>query len=162
MTQQSATGGSIITDEMRAQIGKESDPTPYEVDNLGCRQFARSVGYSDPIFFDEQAAKALGHRGIVAPPGFLGHLVLKPGARARGPEESGLNVPYKRVLNGGTDIEYLADVCAGDRLTAATKISDMAEREGKVGPMLIVSTETTFRNAQGQTVAIMRGSAIRY
>ena len=30
---------SLITDEMRAAIGREGEPVTYEVDNLGCRQF---------------------------------------------------------------------------------------------------------------------------
>jgi N-terminal half of MaoC dehydratase len=159
MTQQQE---SVITDEMRARIGVESDPTPYEVDNTGCRQFARAVGYTDPIFYDEVAAKAKGYRGIVAPPGFLGHPVYDPAKPPRGPESSGMKIPYKRVLNGGTDIEYFADVCAGDRLTATTKLSGLTEREGKMGPMLIVETETAYHNDEGETVAIQRGTAIRY
>jgi hypothetical protein len=66
------------------------------------------------------------------------------------------------VLNGGTDVEYFADICAGDKLTAATKLSDLTEREGKMGPMLMIGTETIFRNEKGETVAIQRGTAIRY
>ena len=159
MTQQQQ---SVITDEMRARIGVESEPVPYEVDNTGCRQFARAVGYTDPVFYDEKAAKARGYRGILAPPGFLGHPVVVPGHPSQVPEAFRLNIPYKRVLNGGTDIEYFADVCAGDKLTAATKLSDLVEREGKMGPMLIVSTETTFRNEKDETVAVQRGTAIRY
>lgn len=159
MTQSQA---SIITDAMRAHIGVESDPVKFEVDNTGCRQFARSVGYSDPIFFDEAAAKAKGYRSVVAPPGFLGHALVVPGAPVPPPGGVRLEIPYKRVLNGGTDIEYFDTVCAGDRLTATTKITDLAEREGRVGPMLVVSTETKFRNADGKTVAIQRGAAIRY
>jgi len=157
------TQASVITDEMRAAIGRESAPVTYEVDNTGCRQFARAVGYTNPIFYDEQAAKAKGYRGIVAPPGFLGHPVAVPGRSApRGPEALGLNVPFKRILNGGTDVEYLDDVCAGDILTATSRLADLNEREGRMGPMLIVQTETTFRNPTGKVVAIMRGTAIRY
>lgn len=159
MTQQQA---SVITDEMRARIGVESDPTTFEVDNLGCRQFARSVGYTDPVFYDESAAKAKGYRGLLAPAGFLGHPIYDPQKPPRGPESSGMPIPYKRVLNGGTDVEYFADVCAGDTLVARTKVTDLQEREGKVGPMLVVSTETTFRNKKGEVVAIQRGAAIRY
>ena len=108
MTQQKE---SLITDEMRGVIGKESDSVTYEVDNTGCRQFARAVGYTDPIFFDEAAAKARGYRAIVAPPGFLGHPVMIPGKSApRGPESLGFQTSLKRVLNGGTDYEYFADV----------------------------------------------------
>ena len=159
MTQQKA---SVITDEMRARIGVESEPVAYEIDNTGCRQFARAVGYADPVFYDEAAAKARGCRGILAPPGFLGHPIVIPGQPSRMPEAFRLDIPYKRVLNGGTDVEYFADVCAGDKLTAATKLSDLTEREGKMGPMLMVGTETIFRNEKGETVAIQRGTAIRY
>jgi len=159
MTQQQA---SVITDEMRSRIGVESEPAPYEVDNTGCRQFARAVGYTDPVFYDEKAAKARGYRGILAPPGFLGLPVVVPGQATRVPEAFRLDIPYKRVLNGGTDIEYFADVCAGDKLMASTKLSDLVEREGKMGPMLIVSTETLFRNEKGETGSIQGGTAIRY
>jgi len=160
MTQQKE---SLITDEMRAVIGKESEPVTYEVDNTGCRQFARAVGYTDPIFFDEAAAKARGYRAIVAPPGFLGHPVIIPGKSApRGPESLGFQTNLKRVLNGGTDYEYFDDVCAGDVLTGTMEISDIAEREGRLGQMIVVSTETTYKNRAGKTVCIMRGGFIRY
>jgi hypothetical protein len=158
MTQQT----SVITDQMRSRIGVESEPVRYEIDNTGCRQFAQAVGYTDPIYYDEDYARSKGHRGMVAPIGFLGHPVVVPGQPARVPEAFRLEIPYKRVLNGGTDVEYFADVCAGDVLTAETKLTNLTEREGKVGPMLIVDTETIFRNEAGEAVAIQRGSAIRY
>jgi len=156
------TQASLITDELRAAIGRESPAVTYEVDNLGCRQFARAVGYTDPVYYDEEYARGQGFRGIVAPVGFLGHPVYNPAKPSRGPETPGLNIPLKRVLNGGTDIEYLDDICAGDVLTATMKVSDIQEREGRMGVMLIVSTETTFRNSAGKTVAILRGTVIRY
>lgn len=156
------TQATVITDKMREIIGKESEPVPYEIDNTGCRQFARSVGYTDPVFFDEAYARGKGYRGILAPPGFLGHPIVIPGQPVRQGPYQQLDIPLKRVLNGGTDIEYVADVCAGDALTATSKITDLTEREGRMGPMLIVSQETTFRNQKGETVAIMRGAAIRY
>jgi hydroxyacyl-ACP dehydratase HTD2-like protein with hotdog domain len=132
------------------------------VDNLGCRQFARSVAYTDPVFFDEEYAKSQGHRGIVAPAGFLGHPIYNPARPARGPEITGLDIPLKRVLNGGTDFEYFDEVCAGDVLTSTMKIADITEREGKMGPMIIVNTESTFMNQAGKIVAVMRGTMIRY
>ncbi len=79
------TQASLITDELRAAIGRESPPVTYEVDNLGCRQFARSVGYTDPVVYDEEHARSQVHRGIVAPAGFLGHPIYTPARPARGP-----------------------------------------------------------------------------
>ena len=157
------TQTSLITDEMRAAIGREGEPTILEVDNTGCRQFARSVGYTDLIFYDEAVARARGYRAVVAPPGFLGHPVIIPGKTApRGPEAAGFKTDLKRVLNGGTDYEYFDNVCAGDTITATMKISDIAEREGRLGPMLVVSTETTYKDQTGKVVCILRGGFIRY
>ena len=153
---------SVITDAMRATIGRESEPVTYEIDNLGCRQFARAVRYTDPIYYDEAHAKSKGYRGIAAPVGFLGHPIFDPTKPPRIPEAFRLDIPYKRILNGGTDVEYFDDVCSGGVLSASTKLTGLEEREGRMGPMLIVNIETTYRNQQGKTVAIARGTAIRY
>ncbi len=154
---------SIITDEMREAIGKESAPTKLEVDKTGCRMFARAVGHTDMIFYDEEYAKSKGHRSIVAPPGFLGTPAFKPGGgRGAGPPGQGFSIPYKRVLNGGTDYEYIGDVCAGDTITSTTKISGFTERKGSIGPMLITARETTYTNQAGNVVAKMFGTTIQY
>ncbi|MEE8347634.1 MAG: MaoC family dehydratase N-terminal domain-containing protein, partial [Dehalococcoidia bacterium] len=68
----------------------------------------------------------------------------------------------KRILNGGTDVEYLDTVCAGDVLTATGKLVDLSERQGRLGPMLITVTEFTYRNQDGKVVARMRGTGIQY
>ena len=116
MTQQRE---SIITDEMRAAIGNESDPVTYEVDNTGCRQFARSVGYTDPIFYDEAAAKARGLSRRRRPAGFLGHPVSSSQASPRhaGPKPSASRPTSSASSTAAPTIEYFDDVCAGDVLT---------------------------------------------
>ena len=157
------TQASVITDEMRAAIGQESQPVTFEIDKTACRMFARAVGYTDPLFFDEQFARSKGYRSIVAPPGFLGHPVIVPGQP--NPLMSAyfrFQTPFKRVLNGGTDIEYFDTVCASDTLTATSKLVDIQEREGRMGPMLVTVTEFTYRNQQGKIVAKFRSTGIQY
>ncbi len=157
----------LVTEEMKAQVGKESAPSTSEVDKTGIRMFARSVGHVDPIFYDEAAAKAAGYRGLVAPPGYLGTPVFNPNSASRrggggmfgGPEPSR---PLKRVLNGGTEIEYLEDVCAGDVLTSTSHIASFEETKGSLGEMLITTTKTVYKNQDGKTVAISTGTGIRY
>ena len=163
MTQQQESQ-SVVTDEMREAIGKESAPSTMEVDKTGCRMFARAVGHTDLIFYDEEYAKSKGYRSIVAPPGFLGTLVFSPRSAQPDAEMSGLrfSVPYKRVLNGGTEYEYFGDICAGDVLTASTKISGFNERAGSMGPMLMTTRETTLTDQNGQVVAKMFGTVIQY
>jgi acyl dehydratase len=156
------TQASVITDAMRAEIGKESEPVTFELDKTACRMFARAVGYTDPIYFDEEYARSKGYRGIPAPVGFLGHPVYDPNRPQRLGGYFRTDSPFKRVLNGGTDIECLDTVCAGDLLTATSKLVDLSEREGRLGPMLVTVTETTYRNAQGKVVAVARGTGIQY
>jgi len=153
---------SVITDKMRAEIGVESEPITFEVDKTACRMFARAVGYTDPIYFDEQYAKSKGYRSIPAPVGFLGHPVYDPNRPQRLGGYFRTDTPFKRILNGGTDIEYFHTVCAGDVLTATSKLADLSEREGRLGPMLVTVTESTYRNQDGKVVARARGTGIQY
>ncbi|HEY8489586.1 MAG TPA: MaoC family dehydratase N-terminal domain-containing protein [Dehalococcoidia bacterium] len=156
------TEESLITDEMRAQIGKESPPTILEVDKTGIRMFARAVGYTDLIFYDEAYAKEQGYKTLPAPPGFLGTPQYRPrDASEGGPPVRSLNPRLRRVLNGGTEYEYLDTIYAGDVLTATTKIVDLQERQGSIGKMLITVRETTYKRGD-QVVAKMRGTTINY
>jgi acyl dehydratase len=157
---------SLITPEMRDAVGVESEPWRVEVDKTAIRMFARAVGYTDPVFYDEDVAKARGYRSLPAPPHYLGTPVYDPrnsdptfGAPRRGRSiESGL----KRRLNGGTEIEYFGDIVAGDVLTASSQIAEVVERQGSIGRMLITTTETTYTNQDGRVVAKSRGTGIQY
>lgn len=162
---------SVITDEMRATIGAEGPPVVLDVEKTNCRMYARSVGHIDPIFYDEAAAKARGYRGIAAPPGFMGTPTFRPGGGSGAPGETGgrnFSVPYKRILNGGTDYEYFPDapdgdvICAGDTIMARSSILSFEETEGSLGPMLITKRQTTYTNQNGKLVAKMYGTLIQY
>ncbi len=155
------TQPSLITDEMRSYIGRESEPVTVEVDKTACRMFARAVGYTDPVFYDEEEAKRRGYRSIPAPPAFLGHPAYNPARPLAGSYLPPFRTPLTRNLNGGTDIEYFDDICAGDVLTMTSKIVDIQEREGRLGKMLIIVSEMTYRRGD-QIVAKMRGTLIRY
>ena len=160
---------SLITDEMRAEIGKESEPWTCEVDKTAVRMFARAVGHTDPVFYDETEAKKAGYRSLPAPPGYLGTPVFDPrtsdptfgGRRGSGPGPQPSR-PLKRILNGGTEIEHFDDICAGDVLTAKSHIASYEERTGSIGEMLITTTKTTYTNQDGKVVAVMTGTGIRY
>lgn len=157
-----STAPSVVTDDMRAQVGVEGPETTLEVTTTGCRLFARAVGHTDAVFYDRDVARARGYRDILAPPGFLGTPVFRPGmSEERGEAARRLKLPYKRVLNGGTTYEYLEPVCAGDVLTSTSRICDFREREGSIGPMLIIYRETTYRR-DGEVIARVRGNAIHY
>jgi hydroxyacyl-ACP dehydratase HTD2-like protein with hotdog domain len=166
-----AEAESIITPEMQAAIGVEGEPWTVEVDKTSVRMFARAVGYLDPLFYDEAFAKSKGYRSLPCPPHYLGTAVFNPsvsdptfGSPRRG--NRNFEIPYKRRLNGGTDIEYfnkgaMDAICAGDVLEASNRVASFTERNGSLGPMLITTTETVYRRG-GEIVAISRGTGIAY
>ena len=152
-----------LTDEMKSAIGSSSPAITYEVTTQGIRTFARAVGYTSEIYFDEDAAKAKGHRALPAPPGFLGMPIFNPGAQpgGRGPAFSS---PFKRNLNGGTGIAPVAQVYVGDELEAITTLANLELVPSRaMGQMLIRTSETVYtRKSDGEVVARTRGTGLSY
>jgi acyl dehydratase len=157
-----------LTDELKATIGQESAPWTYEVTTTSVRAFARGVAYTDEVYFDVDAAKAAGYRGLPAPPTYLGTPVFIPGRSDdtfSNPREGQprINHGLKNVLDGGTEVEYFEDICAGDTLTGVSRVADLRVSDSKaIGKMLIVSMETRYTNQTGNLAAVLRSQVIFY
>jgi hypothetical protein len=157
-----------ITDEMRAVVGVQSEPWTLEVTTTGIRAFARGVGYQDPVYFDIEAARAAGYPNLPAPPAYLGTSVYRPDLcdpvfgvpRRSGPVlEHGL----PGLLDGGTETVYERSPVAGDVLSVRSGIVDLETKQsGSLGTMLVVTTEATYTDADGELVARQRSQAIYY
>lgn len=157
-----------LTDEMRAEIGRETPPYTVEVTTTSVRAFARGVGYTDPVYYDIAAAQRAGYRNLPVPPTYLGTWVFIPGESddtfsAPKVARAGIKHGLKGLLDGGTETEYLADICAGDTLTVVSRIAALDVRTSPtLGRMLLMTTESTYTNQDGQLVARQRGQAIFY
>ena len=157
-----------ITDEMRAQIGQQSPPWTHEVTTTSVRAFARGVGYTDPVYYDIDAARKAGYRSLPAPPTYLGTPVFIPVQSSdtfSGPIGGGPRLEHglKSVLDGGTETEYFDSICAGDTLTAVNRLAALDVKQSKtLGKMLIFTSETTYTNQDGKVVALQRAQAIFY
>jgi hypothetical protein len=148
---------SLITEQMRAQIGKEINfGPPFAVEKGAIRSMAEAMNYPNPLFLDEKYARDRGHSSVVAPPGFASY-ALPLGA----PLEV-LKFPFQIAsgLHGSDEWEYLQDIHAGDVLTPRGKIIDLVEKAGKAGRMLFVVSEVTFTNQRGEVAAIYRPTEI--
>ncbi len=157
-----------LTDAMRSRIGDQSPPWTHEVTTTSVRAFARGVGYTDPVYFDPEAARKAGYPDLPAPPTYLGTPVFIPGVCSdtfSGPVEGRPTVDHglKGLLDGGTETEYHGRICAGDRLEVVTRLADLTVRESRsLGKMLIVTQETTYTNQHGERVATQRSQVIHY
>ncbi|MGD9762495.1 MAG: MaoC family dehydratase N-terminal domain-containing protein [Candidatus Binatia bacterium] len=157
-----------LSDEMRAQVGRESSPYTLEVTTTSVRAFARGVGYRDPVYFDIEAARRAGYPNLPAPPTYLGTPIFIPGQsddRFSWPVAARLRIDHglKGLLDGGTETEYFEQIFAGDTLTAVSRLAALDVRSSPtLGKMLLMTTEVRFSNQDGKLVAMQRGQTIFY
>ena len=146
---------SVITQQMRDTIGVESAPMTHEVEKGAVVKFAVAIGDPNPLFNDEEAARKTRYGGLIAPPTFMRSM------RA-GPLKVDVRSPYTANLDGGSEWEYFEPVRVGDRITVTTGISNIFERQGRLGDMLFIVRETKYVNQFGVVVALQRGTGISY
>jgi acyl dehydratase len=127
--------------------GRSYPPTePYEVGREKIREFATAVGAADPAHHDPDAARALGHPDLVAPPTFP--VVMSMAAGGQIIDDPALGIDYSRVVHGNQRFAYVRPVYAGDRLTCACTVEEISSRGGHD----FVTTRTDVATVDGEPV----------
>lgn len=136
------------------------------------RRYALAIDDLNPIYFDENAAKAGKHRGLVAPPGYVSWAVGVPGSEKAADElgEDGLatfvgvpDVPDAWALGwvrGGEELEFFKPVYVHDVVTVKGRITEMNEKDGKSGQLIFVTSEFVYTNQNGEVLAKHRVTMI--
>ncbi|MBC3843821.1 MaoC family dehydratase [Streptacidiphilus sp. 4-A2] len=110
-------------------IGRTYPPTaPYEVGREKIREFAEAVGDTNPVYTDAEAAKALGHPDVIAPPTFPFLITYRAAGQVVNDPELGLD--FSRVVHGDQRFSYTRPVRAGDRLTVTCSIESIKTLAG--------------------------------
>ena len=110
-------------------VGRTYPPTaPYEVGREKIREFAEAVGDPNPVYTDPDAAKALGHQDVIAPPTFPFVITYKASGQVVLDPELGLD--YGRVVHGDQRFSYTRPVRAGDRLSVTVTIEAIKSLAG--------------------------------
>jgi acyl dehydratase len=152
---------SLITDEARAMIGMVTRKRTGVVSLLEAQRWAAAVGDRNPIYFDDEAAKEAGYRGIVTPPLFLPCVTLgivdleqlRVDGAAR---DARLPLKVSRSMAGGEESEFYAPVYPGDTITTESRIIAIHEKSGSKGPFVLTTTETTYTNQHNEVVGKSR------
>ncbi|MFD4028711.1 MaoC family dehydratase N-terminal domain-containing protein [Streptomyces sp. NPDC058576] len=110
-------------------VGRTYPPTPaYEVGREKIREFAEAVGDTHAAYVDVEAARALGHADVIAPPTFVFSITYRAaGEVVRDPQ---LGLDYSRVVHGDQKFSYVRPVRAGDRLTVTSTIESIKSLAG--------------------------------
>ncbi|MET8828762.1 MaoC family dehydratase N-terminal domain-containing protein [Streptomyces sp. NPDC004610] len=110
-------------------VGRSYPPTePYEVGREKIREFAEAVGDANPVYTDPEAAQALGHPDVIAPPTFVFAITFKAAGEVIADPQLGLD--YSRVVHGDQKFSYVRPVRAGDRLSVTSTIEAIKSLAG--------------------------------
>ncbi|MCZ2402138.1 MaoC family dehydratase N-terminal domain-containing protein [Paenarthrobacter sp. Z7-10] len=119
----------------------------YEVSREKIREFARAVQATHPAHFDLQAAQALGHPDLLAPPTFA--IIVAQRADARLIEDPSSGIDFSRVVHAEQRFTHHRPIVAGDELTAELHVDTVRAMGG--GAM--ITTRAEIVAADGEPVA---------
>lgn len=139
-------------------IGHQFKTTFLEVEKGRIRAFAEAIGATDPIHFDEAAARAAGYATIVAPPTFLTVAEMERGADPDCDLPGYLGLDLSKFLHGEQAYQYLLPVYAGDRLEVSCFIKDIYSKRG--GELQFIVLELQYRKASGELAAVSHSTAV--
>jgi acyl dehydratase len=126
--------------------GKTYAPTTYAVGREKIREYASAVGETNPLYFDVEAARAVGYADVVAPPMFAVVYAARSVAPAVLDPEVGIN--FAMLVHGSQEFRWGPVVVAGEEISTTTTVKDIAERGG----MGFYVFESVSSNQDGETV----------
>ncbi len=164
-----------ITTAMRSVVGVEfASSTSFPISKSDIRRWATAVYYPEPPpreFWDTLNEPT---EQLVAPVEFNPFAWMASDGPAHTREEGaddpdhqftilGVEGPgLKFQVNGGMSVTYGAPMKSGDVITASLSIAELSERTGRLGPMLLKTTEAVWTNQDGAEVKRERMTIISY
>jgi acyl dehydratase len=135
--------------------GRTFPPTPpYQVGREKIREFARAIGATEAAYHDPEAAKALGHPDVIAPPTFP--VVATAAVTRMLIDDAGLGLDFSRVLHGEQFFAYTRPVRAGDTLICQVTIEEITSRAGHE----FLTTRTEITAEGGEHVVTVRAKLV--
>lgn len=135
--------------------GRTYPPGPvHEVSAVKIAEFARATGADSPIHHDVEAARAAGHRDVVAPPTFL--VSLAQATEVAYIEDPAAGIDFSHVVHAEEGFVLERPVVAGDRLVPTLTVDAVRS----VGGNAMISTRVEIADESGAPVATVRSSIV--
>ncbi len=130
-----------------ALAGRVLSPTPvYDVSRYAIASFASAIGSNDPVHRDVEAARAAGHRDVVAPPTFPIVVAFQAMRALLADPQAGIEL--RNVVHAQQRFEYQRPVFAGDVLTATLTVESVRSAAGTD----LLATRSDITTADGELV----------
>lgn len=156
-----AAGSDLITGEMLNWIDRTTAPAPLIVMTASdVRRYIDATGDRNPLWYDDDYAKAAGYQGRILPPTLVGWVPFSirenpDGSSAETPDlrrQIPVPVNYTNVRNAGSETEWLQPVYPGEQLSTQSRLVDIVARQGRAGMGIYITQEELILNASGATV----------
>ncbi len=127
---------------------------PYEVSRVKIREFADAIGDPNPVYRDQEAAKASGHPDVVAPPTFPIVFTLSDAGSVLTAPDLGLD--FSMVVHGEQRFVYERPIRAGDSVVCESTITDVRA----AGRNELLTIETEVKTADGEHICTAYNSLV--
>lgn len=122
----------------RSRIGFSTPPTQVRIDAWRVKLFCQAIGETDPVHWDEAAARAAGLRACPLPPTYLKAMEGEHFSSAELMRL--LSVPLRGVLHAEQAFEHLAPVSLGDEVEISRTVADIHDKKGGAMTFIVVDT----------------------
>ncbi len=124
-----------------------------EIERGAIRRFAEAMGETNPLYFDERAARAQGFRDLVAP-------LLFPLSLRSALTLTPVPPPNRTVLTSEQQVEQFEPLCAGDQVAVSSRVVETSQRPGNAGPIEFIQIEDEGRALDGRVLFRSRRTLI--
>jgi acyl dehydratase len=151
--------GSLITPEIQAMVGQETDlPGSVIIDQSCIERYAEAVGDLNPLYLDQDYARKTDYGRTIAPPTLVFDLIPTfTDLGDDGRDLTRVTLPGLRLARGGNEYQFFEPALPGDVVKQKRKIVDIYERDSKkLGKIMFMIYDTTYTNQQGKLLSINR------
>ena len=148
---------SLITDEVRALIGQETQPerNRFPISDEMAFDVADSIQDPNPLYVDADYAGRSRFGGLLCPPLATWKDIGPPIGYFGAGQDWHFEVPLpfnSYGLNGGSDWQFLSPSYVGLWITRRFRILDIYEKQGRSGPLVFVVRQEIQTGQDGQVV----------
>jgi len=152
---------NLITPEMLSWIGRKTTSSLLPIMTASdIRRYMDATGDRNPLWYNDECAKAAGYRGRLLPPMLVGWL---PFSIRENPDGSSAEVPdlgrqvpvpknFTNLRNAGSETEWLKPTYPGEQLLTQSCLVDIVARQGRAGWGIYITQEEQILNGDGDIV----------
>lgn len=133
-------------------IGCRSEAVVNVVEKDAVKKFAEAIGDPNPLYVDEEAAKASRYGRLLAPPTF-------PRTFEYG-EVEGIGPPGQGLIHGEHRIRYERSLFVGEEVRCYAEVTDYYEKEGRDGALGFLISERVGESPDEERIFVMTDNAV--